>query len=179
MKRFLAAVTLSVLPAVLGVYAPACDSNAESHVYVASLYETANDCLDPSTSLGYIDTPNGDLDCAPTCIVFPPAPTVGGMERIYVSSMCGPYPANADISGTDPGCAAALAAWASGGPGSCNAGPTDGGASDDGGADAAMPMDSASNDAPSSDAPSSDDGGSAVDASDASDGGGTLDAPAE
>ena len=34
-----------------------------------------------------------------------------GSEKVYVSTMCGPYPAGYDISGTDPACPAALAAF--------------------------------------------------------------------
>ena len=107
-----------------------CDG-PESHVYVAMLYEPTRDCLDPSTSLAIIDTPDGSLLCAPTCLVLP-APPAAGTEQVYVSTMCGPYPDGFDSSQTDPLCPPALAAFARG-PDACAAGggssnPTDAGA---------------------------------------------------
>jgi hypothetical protein len=176
MKRVVAVVSV-VAGAAFGVHAVGCDSDAQSHVYVASLYEADSNCLEPSTSLGFIDTPNGDLDCAPTCIVFPPSPAIGGNERVYVSSMCGPYPTNADVSGTDPGCPAALAAWAAGGPGSCESGTEDAGAGNDGAVE-----DGAADTAPAVDTGSPLNGDDAdVDRGgvDASDGAATHDAPSE
>ncbi len=92
----------------LVVWASACDDDPQSHIYVASLYQPSVDCFGPSTSLAQIATPNGDLDCAPTCLVQSMS---GGPSEIYVSTMCGPYPAGYDTSQTDPGCPAALAAW--------------------------------------------------------------------
>jgi hypothetical protein len=77
-------------------------------VFVASPYETAGDCFGPSTSLAQVDTSSGDLDCDPTCLVLASA---SGDTEVYVSIMCGPYPPAYDASGTNPACAAALAAW--------------------------------------------------------------------
>jgi hypothetical protein len=105
LKRFFVGVA-----ALLGLagMAYACDDNPESHIYIAAQYEVASDCFGPSTSLALIDTPDGDLDCAPTCLVNT---TSGGSTEIYVSTMCGPYPAGYDTSQTNAGCPAALAAW--------------------------------------------------------------------
>ncbi len=86
----------------------ACDDDPQSHVYVAAPYDAAGDCFGPSTPLAEISTPDGDLDCAPTCLVLT---TPGGATDVYVSTMCGPYPAGYDTSQTDLGCAAALEAW--------------------------------------------------------------------
>jgi hypothetical protein len=112
------------LIAIATALSAACDG-PESHVYVAMPYEPSRDCLDPSTSLAIIDTPDGSLDCAPTCLVLPAPPAVGS-EQVYVSTMCGPYPTDFDDSQTDPLCAPALAAFARG-PDTCVAG---GGSSD-------------------------------------------------
>jgi hypothetical protein len=160
MKRFF--VGTAAIAALAGFYA--CDNGAQSHVYVASLYD-GTACFGPSLSLGVIDTPTGDLDCAPTCLA---STTATGQSLIYVSTMCGPYPVELDTSGTNPGCAGALASWQSaGGPGTCagaeDAGAEaggDGSASEDGGTD-----DSATDATTSGDA--GDDGGAPADASDA------------
>jgi hypothetical protein len=156
MKRFLVAFAASAIMA-------ACDDDPESHVYVAAQYDPVDVCFGPSTSLGVIDTSTGDLDCAPTCLVLS-AGGGAGTVKTYVSTMCGPYPAQYDTSQTDPSCPPALAAWpaeqtalANGtnscaSPASDDAGPdatagggTDGGGSDDGGAvdasDTGVPMD--------------------------------------
>ncbi len=97
----------------------ACDG-PESHVYVAMEYEPTRDCLDPSVSLAIIGTPDGSLECAPTCLVLPSPPAVGS-EQIYVSTMCPPYPDDYDSSQSDPLCAPALAAFARG-PDTCMGG---------------------------------------------------------
>ena len=102
MKRFLVGVLALI------AWAGACDDGAESHVYVAAPYDASADCFGASTSLAQIDTPNGDLDCAPTCLVVA---ETNGSNAIYVSTMCGPYPSAYNTSQTDPGCAPALAAW--------------------------------------------------------------------
>jgi hypothetical protein len=123
--------------------AAACDTAAESHLFIAEQYETARDCLDPDTTVDVIPTGQAGLTCAPACLVDPTA-SGGGSERIWVSTMCGPYPAAFDVSGTDPMCAAALAAYARG-PDTCTPGggssnPTDGGGGG-GGDEASVPAD--------------------------------------
>jgi hypothetical protein len=153
MKRFLVALAASCMAVA------ACDDDPESHVYVATQYDPVGVCFGPSTSLGYIDTSTGDLDCAPTCLVLDTAGTV----KTYVSTMCGPYPAQYDTSQTDPSCAPALAAWpaeeaalANGtsscaSPGSEDAGPdatVDGGGTEDSGADEGSAMDASDAGAP-------------------------------
>jgi hypothetical protein len=111
MKRFLVAIAVLF---VFAACASACDDGPQSHVYVAMLYESVNACLDPSTTLAIIGTPDGSLNCAPTCLVEN-APPAEGTEKVYVSTMCGPYPAIiTDTSGTDPACVAALAAFSAG-----------------------------------------------------------------
>jgi hypothetical protein len=123
--------------AIIAAYEPACDDAPQSHVYVAAQYSPAGACFGPSVSLAQVDTPTGDLDCAPTCLVLT-AP--GGSTDIYVSTMCGPYPATYDVTQTDPGCPAALGAWPAeesallDGTNSCASSPS---SADDGGGDAA------------------------------------------
>jgi hypothetical protein len=152
--------------AIVLACAYACDSSPQSHVYVASLYEPSQGCFGPSQSLGYVDTGEGDLDCAPTCLVGTSA--ADGPPPVYVSTMCGPYPSQFDSTQTNATCPAALALWASaGGAGACATGDDAGGdAAEDTGAagDATSPADTGS---PSDDA-ASDTGetGSAADAGD-------------
>jgi hypothetical protein len=107
MRRFVVAVAASL------TCAAACDNGPQSHVYVAMLYEAAAGCLDPSTTLGVVGTGDGSLLCAPTCLYEPSPPAVGGVKT-WVSTMCGPYPAILNTDGTDPSCAPALLAYASG-----------------------------------------------------------------
>ena len=142
MKRFLVGIATVGALACPG----ACDSDPESHVYVATLYDSVDDCFGPSTSLGYVQTPDGDLDCAPTCLAVTPA--TGSVTQIYVSTMCGPYPATYDTSQTNAGCPAALAAWPAeqsalaDGTNSCASPPT----TEDAGDDAAAEGDAAGTD---------------------------------
>jgi hypothetical protein len=129
MKRLLA-VAASLCASVV-----ACDDGPQSHVYVAMLYEPARACLDPSTTLAIIGTPNGSLECYRKCLVEDAPPAVGA-ELVYVSTMCPPYPAViTDATGTDPACQAALAAYDDGAVCGEDAGSddVDGEAIDDGG----------------------------------------------
>lgn len=167
MKRFFVGV------AALVAAAGACDDNPQSHVYLAAPYHAAADCFGPSAPLGQVPTPDGALDCAPTCLVLV-AP--GEPANAYVSTMCCPYPAGYDTSGTDPVCPAALAAWpaeqtaAAGGWSSCVS-PVDAGAdggadaggdrSDAGGSDAAASDGDAGSDADGATARDADEGGDA------------------
>ncbi len=96
-----------LLTAALG----ACDLAPRSHDYLAMLYEPAQQCLAPSAPIDVIDTSSGSLGCDPICLVEPEA---GGGDVVYVSTMCGPFPAAADTSGTSPECGPALAAYAKG-----------------------------------------------------------------
>jgi hypothetical protein len=106
----------------------ACDDDPQSHVYVAAPYAAATNCFGPSASLAEVDTGDGSLDCAPTCLLTT-APD--GTPLVYVSSMCGPYPAGFDSTQSSPLCAAPLAAWPAeaaalaDGTDSCAEGPED------------------------------------------------------
>jgi hypothetical protein len=128
-KRFLV-VTAPLLACAVAV---ACNDGPQSHVYVASLYQAAGACLDPSTTLAIIGTPNGSLECKPACLVqSSPPPASAATETLYLSTMCAPYPTTVTpTTDADPACAAALAAYASGAVCGEDVGPEDGG--DDGG----------------------------------------------
>jgi hypothetical protein len=128
MKRFLAAAA-SLCASVV-----ACDG-PQSHVYVAMLYEPEGSCLDPSTTLAIIGTPSGSLECAPACLVESAPPAVGA-PRVYVSTMCPPYPTLVTSKpATDPACTGPLAAYGSGAVCGEDSGADASAANDAGGAD--------------------------------------------
>jgi len=85
----------------------ACDASGAAYLYSGSLYDPQLDCV---LSTGIIDVMEGTdpgSSCAPKCL----AANDGGLP-VYVSTMCGAAPVVADLSGSNPACAPALAAWA-------------------------------------------------------------------
>ncbi len=96
---------LVLLPAAVLV-AIACGD--PSHLYVGRPYDEQRGCLESTAALDVVEG-EAPKTCAPVCLVQVPA---DGGRRIYVSSMCAPYPFGVDVSGSDPACAAALAAQA-------------------------------------------------------------------
>lgn len=86
----------------------ACD-NETSHFFVGQLFEPARGCLDPEGSIAQVDGPVPDQACAATCVVGPSGQN-GSASSVYVTTMCGPYPALTDTSGDPAGCSEALAA---------------------------------------------------------------------
>jgi len=107
-RRLVRAGALSaVVPAALlcMLHASACGD--ASHVYQGRLYVEARDCLGTTSS---VDVVEGDDpgSCAPTCLL---QRRPDGGRVLYVSTMCGPYPFDFDVSGADPKCPAALAAF--------------------------------------------------------------------
>jgi hypothetical protein len=157
------AARCALVVAVIVAGFAACDDSPTSHDYLAMLYEPARDCLDPSAALATIATGDGSLLCAPTCLAMP-SPPAPGASRIYVSTMCGPYPDGLDTSQTDPACPIALAAFARGpdvcAPDGTSSNPVDGGAPDSGSDSASSASDDAA-DAPDA-APAADDAGDAA-----------------
>ena len=129
----------AVLPSAGGCNDPA------QHVYMAQLFEADRMCLDTYSALDVSPGGGGDTWCAPVCLV--------GGGAIYVSSVCPPYPSTYDTSGTDPGCAAALAAFTRGdeclddggssNPPMSDASTDDAGTTDDGATDDAPAADDA------------------------------------
>jgi hypothetical protein len=121
----------------LGLAVSACEDPGV-HVFSAQVYDTAGQCVDPSSTA--LDVINGKAtgdNCAPACLVQ--------STQVYVSTQCGPYPqgytveaADAATDAADP-CTAALAAFTAGT--TCGAGDDGGGdgAADSGTDDAAPP----------------------------------------
>ncbi len=87
----------------------ACDTNETTHFFVGQLFEPARGCLDPEGSIAQVDGPVPDQPCAATCVVGPSGQN-GNASSVYVTTMCGPYPALADTTGAPAGCTEALAA---------------------------------------------------------------------
>ena len=78
-----------------------------THVYTGRLYVEDRGCLGTPSSIEVVEgDPAGT--CAPTCLVQRTTPD--GKRPVYVSTMCAPFPFGFDTDGTDPRCAAALAA---------------------------------------------------------------------
>jgi hypothetical protein len=108
MRRLACALALASRAALV-VHVSACDGG--THVYVGHVFEPARGCVEPGAAA--IDVVSGDPpgECAPVCVLQ--ALSDGGRE-VFVSKQCGPYPAQADVSGADPVCPRALAALARG-----------------------------------------------------------------
>ncbi len=118
------AVTLLALPgsagaalafagsiALLAAALPGCSDDPVSHVYSGRMLEAARACLDPVTSIDVVDGPAPASPCAPACFVAP-YPDDSGVNAVYVSTMCAPFPPAYDATGTNAACGAALAAYA-------------------------------------------------------------------
>jgi hypothetical protein len=114
MKRVFVSIAVGIACAI------ACDDSPTSHQFLALQYDATNGCYKDSTALDTVPGGDGSLECAPACLVA----GSGASEIVYVTTMCGPYPAAiTDTSGTDPACAAALAAYSGG----CSCDPQDDG----------------------------------------------------
>jgi hypothetical protein len=108
-----------VKPAVAGATAAAVASfvcllqgtacGGGTHVYEGRLYVEARDCLGTTSSVDVVDGEPPSTYCPPLCLV---QKRPEGGRVLYVSVMCAPYPFGFDTSGSDPKCAAALAALA-------------------------------------------------------------------
>jgi hypothetical protein len=129
-RRVVGLLALVALPGAT-LLPVACSDPA--YVYVARRYDPVRDCLLPSEGIDVVRG-SGSSDCAAACLVDTrdAATTLssysdeladaadasdasdGGVidpsTRLYVSTMCPPYPVGFDTSGTAPGCAAALEA---------------------------------------------------------------------
>lgn len=128
-RRAAALALLFALPGAL-LLPVACSEPA--YVYVARRYDPVRDCLLPSEGLDVVRG-SGSSACAATCLVDTrdgattlssvtgeladanpdadaDASGVDPTARLYVSTMCPPYPVGFDPSETTVGCAAALEA---------------------------------------------------------------------
>lgn len=96
MNRLFFAAELSLL----------CACGDPSYVYQAKLYDEARDCLHRTEA---VDVVSGDFaQCKGVCLAEPPFEDAG--RRIWIATMCEPYPYPWDASGNDPACAPAFAA---------------------------------------------------------------------
>lgn len=106
----IAAAVLAAGAAVACIMHISACKNDGTHVYIGRFYLEARDCLGTTSSLDVIE---GDVSgqCEPVCLVQRRAEAA---RSVYVATMCPPYPAAVefDVSGTDPVCAPALAAFA-------------------------------------------------------------------
>ena len=89
----------------------ACDAGG-AYLYDGHLYDPQNDCLSGVMGLDVLEGTDPGSSCGAKCIAAKNA-TDGG-SQVFVSTMCGPAPYNADVSGSSPLCAPALAAQARG-----------------------------------------------------------------
>lgn len=85
-----------------------------SHPYLARQVLEARDCLGPEETVDVVEGSALDRACEATCVVGQRPLEDDGGRRVFVSTTCPPAPFGFDVSGSDPRCAAALAAHARG-----------------------------------------------------------------
>jgi len=104
MKRF---VALVVGPGLTLLVATSCDAGG-AYLYTGNLYDPQNDCLGKLEALDVLEGTDPGATCGAKCIAAKNADD-GGAE-VFISTMCGPAPYKADVSGSSPLCAPALSA---------------------------------------------------------------------
>ena len=104
-----AAALLALAAGACILHASGC-KNDGTHVYLGQFYLEGRDCLGTPSALDVLEG-EASGNCNAICLVQLRAE---GGRTVYVSSMCPPLPpaVEFDPSGTDPRCAAALAALA-------------------------------------------------------------------
>jgi len=95
MKRF------TLLALVLG-----CDAGG-AYLYTGHAYDPVRDCLSGVLGLDVLEGTDPGATCGAKCIAGKDAD--GGAE-VFISTMCGPAPFNADVSGSSALCGPAFAA---------------------------------------------------------------------
>jgi hypothetical protein len=88
----------------------ACDAGG-AYLYTGNRYDPQNDCLSTLMGLDVEEGTDPGSSCGAKCIA---AKDVDGGAAVFISTMCGPAPYNADVSGSSPLCAPALAAQSRG-----------------------------------------------------------------
>jgi hypothetical protein len=94
----------------------ACDDGSY-YLFNGNEYEPTRDCLDPSAALDVFAGSDPGASCTVECIVQQISATdnsghmIDGGVAVFVSDECGPPPPGTDVSGTNPQCVSALAAW--------------------------------------------------------------------
>ena len=96
--------------AALALALAACDSGSY-YLYTASQYDSRQGCVTAPQALDVEIGNDPGSSCGAKCLT---APGVDGGAVVYASTMCGPTPVGADVSGSNPMCAAAIAALESG-----------------------------------------------------------------
>ena len=89
----------------------ACDAGG-AYLYTGNRYDPQNDCLSGVMGLDVLEGTDPGATCGAKCIAAKNADDGG--PQVFVSTMCGPAPYNADVSGSSPLCAPALAAQSRG-----------------------------------------------------------------
>jgi hypothetical protein len=90
----------------LALAAAGCDAG-NAYYYFGHQYEPSRDCLDSVAELDILTGDDPGSSCASKCIK---GTNGDGGVIVYATSMCGPPPVAADITGTNPLCSFALAA---------------------------------------------------------------------
>ena len=85
----------------LALILAACDTGS-FYLYTGNQYDTAHDCVSDLVALDVESGNDPGSTCGAKCVVAPDG-------IVYASTMCGPDPAGADVSGTNPQCARAIA----------------------------------------------------------------------
>lgn len=105
-------VRLGAVASVLLIAHAACQPT-ESQVVVGRAYLEERDCMGERAAIDVVDGANPDKKCEPVCMVGS-SPLVGGDGdggAVFVTDQCPPLPPTFDVSGSDPRCADALAAF--------------------------------------------------------------------
>ncbi len=79
-----------------------------SYVLEGRFYVAERDCLGTAASIDVVSGEEPAKTCAPTCLL---QRAYDGGRAVYVTTTCGPFAFDFDVSGTDPRCAPALAAF--------------------------------------------------------------------
>ncbi|MEO6420729.1 MAG: hypothetical protein ABIP39_15055 [Polyangiaceae bacterium] len=109
MAKATSLLVVGALALFLGARALGACDNETTHFFLGQHFDSTRGCLDPEGSIAQVDGPVPEQACPATCVVGPSGLN-GNASSVYVSTMCGPYPAFADTSGDPAGCTEALAA---------------------------------------------------------------------
>ena len=91
------------------VFLLACDASGAAYLYSGNLWEPQRACVDMTSIIDVAEGTDPGSGCGAKCL----AANDGGLP-VYITTMCGPPPIVADVSGSNPACAPALAAFARG-----------------------------------------------------------------
>jgi hypothetical protein len=83
----------------------ACDAGSV-YAYTANLYDPQNDCVDHAAGVDIMEGSSPGASCGAKCLAGKNLDD-GGVQ-VWVTTMCGPPPHNADVSGTNALCAPAF-----------------------------------------------------------------------